>query len=163
MNRPLLLSTAVTAGLLAAGAAYGQYLPSEPAPSTGGKEAPTPPPLIRKGDQTPKPGSAQSPECAWTGQRLVSVLLHDDVLAANGFLGFYRTFRCPRQHLGLAFGCAVPAAGAAAAELQRRVEACWIDPEHPETVAAPPPPPTQDESTGKKGKSEKAGSGKSGK
>ncbi|HZD26847.1 MAG TPA: hypothetical protein VE631_11335 [Alphaproteobacteria bacterium] len=84
----------------------------------------------------PKPGSkpasaqgrAQAPECSWVGERVVTALLRDDVIAADGFQRFYRTFGCPVDHLGRAFGCAVPFAGADAAGIDARVHACWRNP-----------------------------------
>ena len=78
--------------------------------------------------------------CGWLGRRAVTVLLRDDLIAAEGFLDVYRRFDCPMPHLGLAFGCSVPAAGLESAEaMEDRVAACWID---PMGVAAEKPPPS---------------------
>lgn len=75
------------------------------------------------------PGTPPAPECAWTGQRIVQALLRDDVIAADGFLDFYRGFGCPDGHLGRAFGCAVPLANAEAAPRRQQIAACWLDPD----------------------------------
>ncbi|MBL27865.1 MAG: hypothetical protein CMM50_10005 [Rhodospirillaceae bacterium] len=76
--------------------------------------------------------------CGWLGRRVVTVLLRDDLIAAQGFMDIYTRFDCPVPHLGLAFGCSVPAAGLESAEaMENRVAACWSDP----TGAAAEEPP----------------------
>lgn len=64
-------------------------------------------------------------------------LLRDDVIAAEGFLGFYSRFGCPDGHLGRAFGCAVPLANAEAAPKRQHIAACWLDPDTAALAKAP--------------------------
>jgi hypothetical protein len=64
-------------------------------------------------------------------------LLRDDVIAADGFLGFYSRFGCPDGHLGRAFGCAVPVANAEAAPKRQQIAACWLDPDTAALAKAP--------------------------
>lgn len=125
-----LLLTAVVAGavLAHAGASASDRklvdapVPSAPASQPAAVPAPAPAPRAA-------PGTPPSPECAWTGQRIVMALLRDDVIAADGFLAFYSRFGCPDGHLGRAFGCAVPLANAEAAPKRQQIAACWLDPD----------------------------------
>jgi hypothetical protein len=94
--------------------------------------APAPSPAPRAA-----PGTPPSTECSWTGQRIVMALLRDDVIAAEGFLGFYSRFGCPDGHLGRAFGCAVPLANAEAAPKRQQIAACWLDPDAVAPAKAP--------------------------
>lgn len=52
----------------------------------------------------------QSAECAWIGQRTITVLMNDDLIAAESFTRLYGLFYCPMEHLAQAFACVVPAA-----------------------------------------------------
>jgi hypothetical protein len=76
--------------------------------------------------------TAQDPECAFTGKRVVNSLARDDVDAAQKFVRFYEMFSCPAGHLRDAFRCAVaggaPAPGKA---LSDRVDQCWDKPPPP--------------------------------
>jgi hypothetical protein len=101
-------------------------------PAAAPASAPAPAPTVRAA-----PGTPPSPECAWTGQRIVMALLRDDVIAAEGFLGFYSRFGCPDGHLGRAFGCAVPLANAEAAPKRQHIAACWLDPDTAALAKAP--------------------------
>jgi hypothetical protein len=114
-----------------------QETPAVPAPASppasASAVAPATAPVVRI-----PPGTPPSPECAWTGQRIVLALLRDDVLAADGFLGFYSRFGCPDGHLGRAFGCAVPLVNADSAPRRQHIAACWLDPDSvvtPDTTA----------------------------
>ena len=105
---------------------------SQPAATPALASAPVPAPVPRAA-----PGTPPSPECSWTGQRIVMALLRDDVIAAEGFLGFYSRFGCPDGHLGRAFGCAVPLANAEAAPKRQQIAACWLDPDAATPARAP--------------------------
>jgi hypothetical protein len=68
-------------------------------------------------------------ECSWLGQRLVRVLLRDDLIAAEGFHTFFNTFDCPTEHLARAFGCTIPAAGVEdMRDLEKHAATCWKNP-----------------------------------
>jgi hypothetical protein len=85
---------------------------------------------------------AASPECAWSGRRIISLLVRDDVDTADKHRRFYEQFGCPTAHVGLALRCviqselpaAAPAQGsvqqgqAQARALAERVEQCWDKP-----------------------------------
>lgn len=86
--------------------------------------------------------TAATPECAWSGRRIVSLLIRDDVDTADKHRRFYEQFGCPAPHVGLALRCviqseipaAAPAQGAVqqgqtqARALAERVEQCWDKP-----------------------------------
>jgi hypothetical protein len=137
----LLLIGIVTSGVLArtSASASDRKLVDPPVPPVQASQpaaapasAPAPAPTVRAA-----PGTPPSPECAWTGQRIVMALLRDDVIAAEGFLGFYSRFGCPDGHLGRAFGCAVPLANAEAAPKRQHIAACWLDPDTAAPAKAP--------------------------
>jgi hypothetical protein len=137
----LLLIGIVTSGVLArtSASASDRKLVDPPVPPVQASQpaaapasAPAPAPTVRAA-----PGTPPSPECAWTGQRIVMALLRDDVIAAEGFLGFYSRFGCPDGHLGRAFGCAVPLANAEAAPKRQHIAACWLDPDTAALAKAP--------------------------
>lgn len=134
MSRPLIrisaLGGCLALLLAAAPGTLAQYTGRTGTVSEAPKVAQPKKPYPKPPYPPPKPGTARAPECAWTGQRLVSVLLRDDVLAARGFLEFYNSFDCPTAHLGRAFGCAIPAAGNGAEAVQRQIESCWKDPDY---------------------------------
>lgn len=70
-----------------------------------------------------------SGECAWTGQRIVSLLARDDVDQAKRFLEFYRLFSCKESHIAPTFRCVLHAEqqNANAEEFTDRVARCWND------------------------------------
>lgn len=75
--------------------------------------------------------TAATPECAWTGRRIVGLLVRDDVDPADKFLRFYESFGCPTSHIGPALRCVVTSDGTAegqAKALTERVDACWDKP-----------------------------------
>ncbi len=72
--------------------------------------------------------SETAAECRWLGKRAILVLLRDDIIAGEGFTRLYTSMGCPLEHLGQAFGCAVPAAPPTAAPvMEAQVESCWRD------------------------------------
>lgn len=85
-----------------------------------------------KAAQRPGPRvTAATPECAWTGRRIVGLLIRDDVDPADKFLRFYESFGCPTGHIGPALRCVVTSDGTAegqAKALTERVDACWDKP-----------------------------------
>jgi hypothetical protein len=80
-------------------------------------------------ERRPATDPANSDQCAWIGQRIISLLIRDDAMAAGDFSPFYVKFGCSEEHLGLAFGCLaanlVPAENGALAD---QAEECWRDP-----------------------------------
>ncbi len=103
------------------------------------------PPAIPPAAQPRRPEpriTAATPECAWSGRRIVSLLVRDDVDTADKHRRFYEQFGCPAPHVGLALRCviqseipaAAPAQGsvqqgqAQARALAERVEQCWDKP-----------------------------------
>ena len=109
-------------------------------------------PVDARGDSPARPAAppkrpaprvtAATPECAWAGRRMVSLLMRDDVDTADKFRRFYDQFNCPSEHIGPALRCviqseipaAAPAQGAVqqgqtqARALAERVEQCWDKP-----------------------------------
>jgi len=76
--------------------------------------------------------TAQDPECAFTGKRIVNSLARDDVDAAQKFVRFYEMFSCPAGHLRDAFRCAVAGGAPAPGKpLSDRVDQCWDKPPAP--------------------------------
>jgi hypothetical protein len=111
----------------------------KPAPK---KEAPPQPHRAHAAKPKPAPkreSMVDSQQCTWVGKRTIRVLMRDDLIAADGFLKFYRTFGCPVDHLGKAFGCSlIGTSGAPAKQVEERVDACWTDPNvKPAEAAAP--------------------------
>ena len=75
--------------------------------------------------------TAATPECAWTGRRIVSLLIRDDVDTAEKFQRFYQSFGCPTEHIAPAMRCVVISDGTAdgqAKALAEQVDACWDKP-----------------------------------
>ena len=74
--------------------------------------------------------TAATPECAWTGRRIVSLLIRDDVDTAEKFRRFYESFDCPADHIAPAMRCVVVSENAEnqAKALAERVDACWDKP-----------------------------------
>ena len=135
--------------LLGAGMGLAQTAP-ESAPPAKAAETPAPakanPVDARPAAQPKRPAPprivAETPECAWSGRRIVSLLMRDDVDTADKHRRFYDQFGCPTAHLGLALRCVIqsdapaqnPAQGsvqqgqAQARALAERVEQCWDKP-----------------------------------
>lgn len=110
--------------------------PETSAPTaTPAAEAPAPAPTAKAAAAPARrPGprvTAATPECAWTGRRIVGLLVRDDVDPADKFLRFYESFGCPTSHIGPALRCVVTSDGTAegqAKALTERVDACWDKP-----------------------------------
>jgi hypothetical protein len=116
------------------------------APAAPAAEAPEAPRLAPPASQPKRPAApritAATPECTWSGRRIVSLLIRDDVDTADKFRRFYDQFGCPTAHVGLALRCVIqseipvqaPAQGAVqqgqsqARALAERVEQCWDKP-----------------------------------
>ena len=130
--------------LLGAGVALADA-PPEGAPQVPAAEAPAPPRANPPAAPPKRPAArvtAATPECAWAGRRMVSLLMRDDVDTADKFRRFYDQFNCPSEHIGPALRCviqseipaAAPAQGAVqqgqtqARALAERVEQCWDKP-----------------------------------
>lgn len=107
--------------------------PETSAPTaTPAAEAPAPAAKAAAPARRPGPRvTAATPECAWTGRRIVGLLVRDDVDPADKFLRFYESFGCPTSHIGPALRCVVTSDGTAegqAKALTERVDACWDKP-----------------------------------
>lgn len=119
--------------------------PAEQHPPAAKKKETAPPPhRARVVKRKPKPKHVpivESQECVWVGKRTIRVLMRDDLIAADGFLKFYRVFGCPVQHLGKAFGCSlIGTSGAPAKAVEDRVDVCWKDPNAQPAAGAEPAP-----------------------
>lgn len=82
-------------------------------------------------EKTVEAPAAGSPECAWMGQRVLSLLWRDDINTANDFIEAYDRFGCPAEHIGVAFRCLVkvgPSAEDSEPGLPERSRACWGNP-----------------------------------
>lgn len=102
---------------------------------------PSPSPAPPKRAAAPRP-TAATPECAWSGRRIVSLLIRDDVDTAEKHRRFYEQFGCPAPHVGLALRCVITSeilaaappqgnvqqAQAHARALAERVDQCWDKP-----------------------------------
>lgn len=129
MHRPFsaFLSACIAAALLAA-PAHAQSRQG----SAAAKSAPSPKPQIpakKKGNEKVPP--ERRAECAWTGQRIVSLLWRDDVNTAREQARFYEMFGCPAGHLPLAFRCVIEQSENQPEQndLTARVYGCWMTPE----------------------------------
>jgi hypothetical protein len=96
------------------------------------KSAPVPKPQIpakKKGNEKVQP--ERRAECAWTGQRIVSLLWRDDVNTAREQARFYEMFGCPAEHLPVAFRCVIEQSQNQPDQndLTARVYGCWMSPE----------------------------------
>jgi hypothetical protein len=91
-------------------------------------------PAIKKKSTEPVPPSRRA-ECAWTGQRIVSLLWRDDVNTAREQSRFYEMFGCPANHLPLAFRCVIEQSQSQPdqSDLNARVYSCWMEPEQRDT------------------------------
>jgi hypothetical protein len=98
------------------------------------ERTPPPRPIV------PPEGQQQNPalreDCAWIGQRIVSLLVRDDPMTGNDFVPFYQRFNCPQEHLSKAFGCVVAAGSGENDVLAERVAQCWTDPAQRPGVAS---------------------------
>ena len=107
--------------------------PADPA----AKSMPQPkPPIPSAQEQGSEPPPAwRRAECAWTGQRIVSLLWRDDVNTAREQTRFYELFGCPAEHLPVAFRCVIEQSESQPEQndLTARVYACWMAPEARET------------------------------
>lgn len=97
------------------------------------ERTPPPRPIV------PPEGQQQNPalreDCAWIGQRIVSLLVRDDPMTGNDFVPFYQRFNCPPEHLSRAFACVVSAGSSENELLAERVAQCWTDPERKPAAA----------------------------
>lgn len=140
---------ACSALLLSAGIAVAQSPSGAPETPPAALAPQTPvaqPPAVRPAAQ-PKRAAAEprvtaaSPECAWSGRRILSLLVRDDIDTAEKHRRFYEQFGCPTAHIGLALRCVIrselppaPTQGnvqqgqAHAKALAERVEQCWDKP-----------------------------------
>lgn len=116
------------------------------------ERTPPPRPIV------PPEGQQQNPalreDCAWLGQRIVSLLVRDDAMTGNDFVPFYQRFGCPEEHLSKAFGCVVGFGIAENEALADRVAQCWTDPATKPRVAPPAPKPSPQPTDGSKGTAE---------
>jgi hypothetical protein len=121
------------APLLSAVPTWAQSRPEEGQPASPAPQKPQIPAVKKKGTE-PEPPSRRA-ECAWTGQRIVSLLWRDDVNTAREQSRFYEMFGCPSGHLPLAFRCVIEQSQTQPdqADLNARVYSCWMDPEQRDT------------------------------
>jgi hypothetical protein len=101
----------------------------------GRERTPLPRPIVPPEGQQENPALRE--ECAWLGQRIVSLLFRDDPAAGNDFIPFYRRFNCPPEHISKAFGCVVSSGSAENDVLAERVALCWTDPAQRPAKAVP--------------------------
>jgi hypothetical protein len=123
------LSAGLVAALalsLAAAPAMAQSKPDAGATKNAPAAKPQIPPK-KKGEPNP----ALRAECAWTGQRIVSLLWRDDVNTAREQSRFYEMFGCPAEHLPVAFRCVIEQSEnqPEGNDLTARVYGCWMAPE----------------------------------
>ena len=95
--------------LLSAGIGLAQTPPegarpeaAPPAPATATPAPPRANPPAAQPKRAAPRVVAATPECAWSGRRIVSLLMRDDVDTADKFRRFYDQFACPTEHVGLA-------------------------------------------------------------
>jgi hypothetical protein len=83
-------------------------------------------------------GPAANPECVWLGQRVVNLLVHDDLDTAFRHLDLYDRFGCPSGHIQTTFRCAVKKAvdTKAADKLKVEIFNCWVSSDTEPTAAA---------------------------
>jgi hypothetical protein len=94
-------------------------------------------------------GPAGNPECVWLGRRMVRLMWNDDLDTAFRHLDLYDRFGCPGGHIQATFRCLTRFGAEIDSKvpesLDRRVHACWINPNaQPQAaaVAQPAPPST---------------------
>lgn len=125
-------SAALTAALvlsLSAAPAFAQSKDGkEGEPAKQAPSRPQIPPVKKDGKVNP----ALRAECAWTGQRIVSLLWRDDVNTAREQSRFYEMFGCPAEHLPVAFRCVIEQSESQPEQndLNARVYGCWMTPEN---------------------------------
>ena len=94
-------------------------------------------------------GPAGNPECVWLGRRVVRLMWRDDLDTAFRHLDLYDRFGCPGGHIQATFRCLTRFGAEIDSKvpesLDRRVHACWINPNaQPQAaaIAQPAPPST---------------------
>jgi hypothetical protein len=128
------------------------YRSVQPPPSASASERDRVGTDARAKDRTPPPrpivppaGQQENPalreECAWLGQRIVSLLFRDDPMTGADFTPFYSRFGCPDEHLRLAFACVVHSGIAENDVLADRIALCWADPAGAPAAQVPAQPP----------------------
>jgi hypothetical protein len=117
----------LTAALILSGPAAAQSKPAEPGAAKSAPPARPQIPVKKKGETN----AALRAECAWTGQRIVSLLWRDDVNTAREQSRFYEMFGCPAEHLPVAFRCVIEQSESQPEQndLNARVYGCWMAPE----------------------------------
>jgi hypothetical protein len=91
-------------------------------------------------------GPAANPECVWLGQRVVNLLVQDDLDTAFRHLDLYDRFGCPSGHIQTTFRCAVKKTIDAKAKdnMKTEIYRCWVNPDaEPTAAAAAAAPATQ--------------------
>jgi hypothetical protein len=83
-------------------------------------------------------GPAANPECVWLGQRVVNLLVQDDLDTAFRHLDLYDRFGCPSGHVQTTFRCAVKKTVDTKAKdkLKTEIYNCWVNPDAEPTAAA---------------------------
>jgi hypothetical protein len=115
-----------------------------PADAKAKERTPPPRPIVAPEGQQQNPALRE--DCAWLGQRIVSLLFRDDPMTGNDFIPFYTRFGCPEEHISRAFGCVVHSGIAENDALADRIAQCWTDPAQraapvgEKTAPAAPPP-----------------------
>lgn len=124
---------AVAACLLLAAPAFSQSRSEAPTIEAATKAPAAPKSTATTGED--KAPAAQPPErraeCAWIGQRILSLLWRDDVNTATAHTRFYESFGCPAEHLPVAFRCVIEQSETQPEQndLNARVYSCWMAPE----------------------------------
>ena len=79
-----------------------------------------------------------NPECVWLGQRVVNLLVQDDLDTAFRHLDLYDRFGCPSGHIQTTFRCAVKKTVDTKAKdkLKTEIYNCWVNPDAEPTAAA---------------------------
>jgi len=91
-------------------------------------------------------GPAGNPECVWLGRRMVRLMWNDDLDTAFRHLDLYDRFGCPGGHIQATFRCLTRFGAEIDSKvpesLDRRVHACWINPNtQPQAAAVAQPAP----------------------
>src|SRR6202171_682271 len=91
-------------------------------------------------------GPAGNPECVWLGRRMVRLMWNDDLDTAFRHLDLYDRFGCPGGHIQATFRCLTRFGAEIDSKvpesLDRRVHACWINPNaQPQAPAVAQPAP----------------------
>lgn len=102
---------------------------SQPAPAGGSQGRTADQPQIAGREEANKP--ERQAECMWIGQRVVSLLWRDDVNTAREQMNFYERFKCPSEHVGIAFRCVIRQSERQPqqTDLNARIYGCWMAPE----------------------------------